>query len=195
MPPPLNPKGEDKSMQAKIAIIIISLLLVFMGFLLIFTLNNYERDFRELTDKLKTSDELHLETLNGLTQDYNNLLAEYDALYESYVELGRSKGLGDGWQDFVITAYTSKDPGCNSYSSLGINIEQLASQFNFCAVDPDVIPYGSVVLINLANDIEPFLAVDCGGAIKGNHIDLYFENDIEGAFDFGKQMAKVKVIK
>ena len=179
----------------KFAILIISLLLIFAVFMLLFIWSNYERDFRELSNRLKTSDELHLQALNGLTTDYNNLLANYDALYERYKTLGKDMGLDEGWQDFVITAYTSSDAGCNSYCALGINIEQLASHFNFCAVDPSIIPYGAVVLVNFEDNIEPFLAVDCGGTIKGNHIDLYFENDLDGAFNFGKQTAKVKVIK
>lgn len=179
----------------KFTILIISLLLIFTVFLLLLVFNNYERDFRELSGKLATSDTLHLQALNELTISYNNLLADYESLYESYKTLGNDMGLDEGWQEFVITAYTSKDAGCNSYSALGINIEELAKHYNFCAVDPDVIPYGAVVLVNMGDNIEPFLAVDCGGAIKGNHIDLYFENDIDSAFDFGKQTAEVKVIK
>lgn len=182
-------------MRYKLTSIILSLLLVFVGILLAVTFNNYERDFKELSGKLEKSDTLHLKALNELTISYNNLLANYDALYERYKTLGKDMGLDEGWQEFVITAYTSSDAGCNSYSALGINIEQLASHFNFCAVDPSIIPYGAVVLVNFEDNIEPFLAVDCGGAIKGNHIDLYFENDLDGAFDFGKQTAKVKVIK
>lgn len=38
------------------------------------------------------------------------------------------------------------------------------------AVDPSVIPYGSEVWIG----DHMYIAEDCGGAIKGNHIDIYF---------------------
>jgi 3D (Asp-Asp-Asp) domain-containing protein len=40
------------------------------------------------------------------------------------------------------------------------------------AVDPKVIPYGSKVTING----HEYIAEDCGGAIKGNKIDIFIED-------------------
>lgn len=58
------------------------------------------------------------------------------------------------------------------------------------AVDPMVIPYGSTVRIN-GHD---YIAEDCGGAIKGNRIDVYFDRHSE-AIEFGRQKAKVYLKK
>lgn len=41
-----------------------------------------------------------------------------------------------------------------------------------CAVDPSVIPYGCEVMVDFGDYVEFYKAQDCGGAIKGNHIDL-----------------------
>ena len=43
------------------------------------------------------------------------------------------------------------------------------------AVDPRVIPYGTKVIIGG----QIFTAEDCGGAIQGNHIDIYVNNHAE----------------
>jgi len=58
------------------------------------------------------------------------------------------------------------------------------------AVDPNVIPYGSKVLIG--NYV--FVAEDCGGKIKGKHIDMYMDTH-EVAKMFGKRVANVKIIR
>lgn len=39
------------------------------------------------------------------------------------------------------------------------------------AVDPTIIPYGTEVII----DGRVFVAEDCGGAVKGNVIDIFVE--------------------
>lgn len=56
------------------------------------------------------------------------------------------------------------------------------------AVDPTVIPYGSEVVING----HTYIAEDCGGAVKGNRIDVLFATHQE-ALEFGIQYADVEV--
>ena len=51
------------------------------------------------------------------------------------------------------------------------------------AVDPSVIPYGTEVIING----HTYVAEDCGGAINGNDIDVYFDTH-EEALQFGRQV-------
>ena len=58
------------------------------------------------------------------------------------------------------------------------------------AVDPTIIPYGTEV------DIEGIgirIAEDCGGAIKGNRIDLLFDTHQE-ALNFGMQTKSVTIL-
>ena len=58
------------------------------------------------------------------------------------------------------------------------------------AVDPDVIPLGSAVFINGVC----YIAEDTGSAIKGNVVDIYFDDHNE-AKQFGRQTAMVTYVK
>ena len=58
------------------------------------------------------------------------------------------------------------------------------------AVDPKVIPYGSLVLIGG----YVFVAEDTGQAIKGNHIDMFMDTH-EIAKQFGVREAQVQLIR
>lgn len=93
---------------------------------------------------------------------------------------GLLKEISDEWQLFTLTAYCGCEKCCGksdritatgAYAVEGVTI----------AVDPAVIPYGSLVDIE---GIGTFVAEDCGGAIKGNKIDIYFERH-EDALKFG----------
>lgn len=50
------------------------------------------------------------------------------------------------------------------------------------AVDPSIIPYGTEITING----HTYIAEDCGGAVKGNKVDIFF-NTHQEALNFGKQ--------
>ena len=63
-------------------------------------------------------------------------------------------------------------PWANGITSTGVT----ATTNHTIAVDPSVIPYGSQVVING----QVYVAEDCGGAIKGNRIDVYVATHAEG---------------
>lgn len=102
--------------------------------------------------------------------------------------------------NFRLTAYCSCELCCGKwannrpvdengneivYGSIG---ERLREGYSI-AVDPNVIPYRSKVIIN-GNVYE---AQDCGGAIKGNRIDVYHESH-GAALDFGVQYVEVFIV-
>ena len=98
---------------------------------------------------------------------------------------------------FELTAYCSCPECCGKWANnrptdergneivYGASGEILTEGISI-AVDPDVIPYGSVVDING----NKYRADDTGGAIKGSRIDIYFA-DHEQAKQFGVQYADV----
>lgn len=94
--------------------------------------------------------------------------------------------------NFKLTAYCSCSLCCGKwaynrpngivYGAIG---EELKEGYSI-AVDPTVIAYRTEVVING----HTYKAQDCGGAIKGNRIDVYFENHND-ALEFGVQYADV----
>ena len=99
------------------------------------------------------------------------------------------------WQSFTVTAYTAQDIGCNNITSIGVNYDKSWTEyFEFVAVDPDVIPYGSTVFIKHNGDIVEALAVDTGGRIKGKRLDWY-KDSLDEAYRFGVQELQVGIIK
>lgn len=83
---------------------------------------------------------------------------------------------------FRATAYNNTDPGCTEFTAIGTYCRVGA-----IAVDPRVIPYGTRMYI-VTNDGEYVygiaVAEDCGGSIKGNRVDLYFDT-VEECIQFG----------
>lgn len=92
------------------------------------------------------------------------------------------------WQMFVITAYCYCEKCCGKSDGVTATGRK-AKQGRTVAVDPNVIPYGSIVYIDGVGD---YIAEDCGGKIKGNRIDIYFDSH-KDALEFGKQEHKVYV--
>lgn len=73
----------------------------------------------------------------------------------------------------VATAYHNTDPGCTIYTAIGT-----LCRVGAIAVDPTVIPYGTRMYIVSNDGVYIYgiaVAEDCGGAIKGNRVDLYFD--------------------
>lgn len=69
---------------------------------------------------------------------------------------------------YTATAYTS---GKNGRTSTGRK-----AQVGVIAVDPSVIPYGTLMYVQSGgNNYGICVAGDCGGGIKGKRVDLYFE--------------------
>ena len=89
---------------------------------------------------------------------------------------------------FRATAYTKTDAGCNDITATGTTV-----RVGTVAVDPTVIPYGTRMFI-VTNDGSYIYGIgtaeDCGGAIKGDRLDLYFDTDAE-CWQFGVKSCTV----
>mgnify|MGYP004535429651 CR=1 FL=1 len=62
-----------------------------------------------------------------------------------------------------------------AYTGDGITATGTVPKYGTIAVDPSVIPYGTKVYIKELDKV--FTAEDCGGAIKGNTIDIFMTSE------------------
>ena len=99
---------------------------------------------------------------------------------------------------FRVTAYCSCSECSEDYGKLiawtGDGHTE-AKTYHTIAVDPDVIPYGSLVEIEGFDCI--FVAEDCGGMVNGNHIDVYLgeEGSHADTDAFGVQELEVWILE
>ena len=134
------------------------------------------------------------EEKSGGVEQEKNIVAETD---EALVILENKK---ESLGEFKLTAYCSCEKCCGEwalnrpkdengkdivYGSTGTILVAGTS----IATDPSVIPYGSQIEING----HTYTAHDTGGAIKGNRIDVYFDNH-QDALNFGVQYPEVFLI-
>ncbi|MCG6552124.1 MAG: 3D domain-containing protein [Candidatus Magnetominusculus sp. LBB02] len=90
--------------------------------------------------------------------------------------------------EFEVTAYEPSDKSCGKWSKLGLTKSGTSpNKLRTVAVDPDVIPIGSLVYIE---GIGWRVAEDTGSRVKGRIIDLFVES-IEEAKEFGRQKKTV----
>lgn len=90
---------------------------------------------------------------------------------------------------FKITYYCACAKCCNVETGITATGAPVV-QGRTIAVDPNVIPYGTQVIIGG----HVFTAEDCGGAIKSNRIDIYV-NEHETALQLGVDYAEVYLVK
>lgn len=111
--------------------------------------------------------------------DMNNKNDEQKEEESNLVYMGR----------FKLTAYCACSKCCGKSDGITASGTK-AKQGRTIAVDPKQIPYGTKVVING----HTYVAEDCGGSIKNNRIDVFFNSHKE-ALQFGVQYADVYIVK
>lgn len=91
------------------------------------------------------------------------------------------------WFGVQATGYSTQEAGMGTYTATGIN---LRSNPRVIAVDPSVIPLGSVVEVE---GMGTYIAGDTGGAIHGNIIDIHFAS-VGDALAWGRRSVRVRIV-
>lgn len=147
-------------------------------------------------DKKIDNLETRYEAVKAIQQDavaaYGELAARVDAdrearraQAEAYEAIGAYEYIGE----CTVTYYC-----CEPYAHIcgdgdGLTATGLPVTPGVVAVDPEVIPLGSTVII----DGQEYLAADTGGAIKGNHVDIAVPTHQE-ALELGTKTAEVWIV-
>lgn len=87
------------------------------------------------------------------------------------------------------TAYTASCDGCSGTTYGGTNLKEIPYA-KVVAVDPNVIPIGSVVYVP---GYGYAVADDIGGGIKGNEIDVFMKN-YSDAVNWGRKNVNITII-
>lgn len=100
-------------------------------------------------------------------------------------------------EDGEVLTYTSTiSVEATAYTGGGTTATGTAARYGAIAVDPSVIPYGTKMYI-VSDDGKWIYGVataeDCGGAIKGHIVDLYFD-DYNTCIQFGRRNCTIYIL-
>lgn len=123
----------------------------------------------DLTDSSLQAPDLDLETDSAVSRSGSEVTAKTTKAKTS-VKMTATKQQYK-WMTFTATFYAKDEPGTNGSDMTATG--KRAKQGRTIAVDPRVIPYGTKVYIE---GWGYRIAEDCGGAIKGNKIDIYMNS-------------------
>ncbi len=95
--------------------------------------------------------------------------------------------------DIEQSKTTSKtmEVSATAYCGDSLTSTMIRPRWGVIAVDPAVIPYGSIVYIEEFD--KYFVAEDCGGGIKGNRIDIFMNTQKE-CNNWGVRKIKIKIM-
>ena len=125
-----------------------------------------------------------LEELGRMANDYALEAKARREQAEAYEALGAYRYIGE----CTITAYCPCAECCGRWAD-GLTATGFPALPGVVAVDPDVIPLGSTVII----DGQKYLAADTGSGVTGNHIDICLASHEETVV-YGVRTAEVWVI-
>lgn len=179
----------------------------------IYDLNNKLDDATKTVNRLEQKVESKNAEINSLQSKYNELDGSHKSLqkindaYEKTINqlkqekdslINRIKDLESNYINVKASAYIATcSEGCSGTTASGEDVTDsiYVDGMRVIATDTSVIPMGSIVELHFKDGtVETAIALDTGGAIKGNKIDLLVGSTSEG-FQFGRQDVTVHVIE
>ncbi|MDT0150023.1 LysM peptidoglycan-binding domain-containing protein [Priestia aryabhattai] len=137
-----------------------------------------------------------LEISNPNTNEVTNNTKPVESQPQQNKSVMESKS--EGWTNYEFTHYTANCTGCTGVTSTGINVKgsPFYQGMRVVAVNPNVIPYGTVLELKYPNGhIEKAYAGDTGGAIRArtNLIDVLVSSESE-AMQKGRVNGQIRIL-
>lgn len=100
------------------------------------------------------------------------------------------------WVAFKGTYYGADCAGCSGKTAYGFDVRNTiyANGLRIIAVDPRIIPLGSIVEVQAPYGTFKAIAGDTGGAIKGNKTDILVGSEAE-ATQIGTHTVYIRILK
>ena len=132
---------------------------------------------QEIKTELQQVNDNSIKAIQQLQEDIEAIKSEMDSIENN---LPTFVGV------FSTTAYCKCEKCCGVWTDSPTKSGTIPHEGRTIAVDPDIIPLGTQVII----DGQIYTAEDTGSAVKGNVIDIYF-NSHEETEEYGRQERKV----
>lgn len=123
--------------------------------------------------------------------------AKAEVKVEAKKRVETSTHVGSGsWESYVLTHYTATCRGCSGFTRTEIDVRNTTEYHGYkvLSVDQRRIPLGSIVEIKDGDRTYKAIAIDTGGAIKGNKLDLLVGSNKE-AVRLGKKNIKLRIVR
>jgi 3D (Asp-Asp-Asp) domain-containing protein len=126
---------------------------------------------------------------SGTAQNKSEEQKKREAMLAKYEEKRKNANYPEGEFTINASAYTAAADECGK--SDGITASGVKVKENETIACPPQYPFGTKIKIYGKGT---YVCEDRGGAIKGNHVDIYVETKQE-AFAFGRQNLKAEVVE
>jgi 3D (Asp-Asp-Asp) domain-containing protein len=161
-----------------------------------------ENSIKEINNKIKEiekNDVKNRQETDSKIKEIKNEINKIKKKFQSinYIQSNGYMGSSSNvWRVFNMTHYTASCKGCSGITKTGINVANspFYNGMRIIAVDPNIIPLGSIVEIKDGNSVYKAQALDIGGAISGYKIDMLVGNRTE-AISKGKREVQIRIIR
>jgi 3D (Asp-Asp-Asp) domain-containing protein len=156
------------------------------------------KDLQQKVDTLETEleeseDEMFMmkKSIKAMEKELAKIEAEKLAKAKVVAEAKEIEG-----KTYHVTHYVATCKGCSGITKTGVDVRNTIyyKGYRIIAVDPNLIPLGSIVEMSDGKTTFKAIAIDVGGGIKSNEVDLLV-GSVSEAMKQGKKDYKVKIIR